>query len=623
MKGRIVSTAAELTVLRQPAVAPATALADYIAALARCTLAEKEKVSLRLFERWGTSLAQPQDLSQGEALIARFSDDIEHGRIAGKRGKYRSMMRQAPGAIYALHNRAVTKGEAGFHRALLPRKTVQRLSRLAGLTPATQTALAWFLEKGMMPAGKGKAAKPLTAKSRRSSYYAALQLLEALHLAGLELVTRELVPELSPDDPNFKTMSRILHTASAVYRACVGRGLLTVNPLTDVGHSIFDNDAVRDFLAPAELAKLLDLGTVDLKNARQVTDRLVCLLYVDSAVRRDELAGVTLADVRERDDGYQIVLQPEVQKMQGKAVAILDLLYAQTNQLLGHYLRHYRGKKEGALILNTEGRNAKGAWLAKAVKRETSRLGIRTYYDNIPSPHCLRRTFATCNCKPLGLCMDVSEIAVRLRIDVKIAHRHYIQQNPLLSEMKTKVYRQAAAPDPLAEAGQLVEGLARLGFPAAVLKPVCLELERRKAKLVAAPVPHVEWVDESAVLARLRQRWNTTPNTRKLRAVFAAQGYTDRGLAHGRIRYRLDAVDKLLTEYSPAHLFAEFVPSAKLKAALLDFVTLQVGGIVLLRNADISSFMQRIHACRGNAQATVGHQQASRPRHQNQASWSA
>lgn len=593
MKGSVTNIAAGAAVLRQPSVASTVTAAAYVAVLKLHVRSSKEKISAYLFERWMAAQSQPPDMTRGEGIIERFADDLRSGRVAGSGRSYRYMFKQAPSDVSALHNRAVAANVDGFRRALMPQMSYRHLSRLARLTEVTQIALAWFLEKGARPSAKPNgSSKPLTAATRNGATYAAIRLLEMLKLSGLEQVSRELVPEPSSDEPSYKTMTRLLHAVSTVYRACVGKGLLTSNPLSHVSHQIFDGQ--RDFLTPAMLEKLRDLSAVDLKNARQVTDRLVCLLYVDSAVRKKELAGVRLDDVRQIDDGYQIVLRPDVQKMQGKPAATIGLLYPETNKLLGIFLRQYRGTRPGGLILNWAGGDARGEWLAKAVQREARRISLVSYYRKTLSPHTLRRTFATCNCKPLGLAMDISEVATRLRISIEIAYAHYVVQNPLLSEEKTREYRKKVGEDPLAAAAGSLEQLVKLGFPSATLKPVRLELERRKTKFVAATCQQHEWIDEDEVYARIRQRWCIEPNPRKLRPVFASQGCTDRGLARGKIRYRLDAVEKFLNEYTPARLLAPALSPSGLTAALTDFVTLQIGGIVLVRNVDVSTFMQAV-----------------------------
>lgn len=593
MKGRVTNIATGTALLRQPSVDSTVTATEYVASLKLCVRSSKEKISVALFERWLTTKSPTPDLTRGEEMIERFAENLRSGRLTDRGRSYSYMFKQAPSDVFALHNRAVVANADRFRRALLPQKSYRHLSRFSRLTDKTKEALTWFLEKGARPPTKPNGSpKPLTAATRNGAAYAALQLLELLNLSGLELVTHELVPEPSSDETSYRSMTRLLHAVSTVYRSCVGRGLLPSNPLSHVSHQIFDGR--RDFLTPAMLEKLRDLSSVDLKNCRQVTDRLVCLLYLDSAVRQKELAGVRLDDVRQVDDGYQIVLRPDVQKMQGKPAAVIGLLYPETNRLLGLFLRQYRGTRPGGLISNWAGGDAQGEWLAKAVQREAKRIGLRSYYGEVPSPHDLRRSFATCNSKPLGLGMDIGEIATRLRISIEIAHAHYVVQNPLLSEEKTRAYRKKADENPLAVAADCIEKLAKLGFPATTLKQVRIELERRKSKFIATPGPQQDWIDEDAVFQLIRQRWNVEPNPRKLRPVFARQGCTDRGLARGKIRYRLDAVEKFLNEYAPAHLFAPALSPARLRTVLTDFVTLQVGAIVLIRNVDVSQLMQKI-----------------------------
>jgi integrase len=597
MKGRVVNIAAELAVLQQPSAGPAVTADIYTSTLKRHIASSKEKISLALFERWLRKQKPAPDPRRGECLLERFADDLSSGRFAGKRGRYSYMMKQAPSDIYTLHNRAALNKDAEVQRPLITRAAYRHLCRFTRLTADTQAALCWFAEKGVRPAAKTNgSSKPLTAATRRAALYAALQLLDMLKLSGLEQVTPEVLPDPSPDDRDYKTVTRLLHGASTVFRACAAKGLLASDPLANVSHAIFEG--CRDFLTPDMMAKLRDLSTVDRKDARQVTDRLVSLLYLDSAVRQKELAGVRMEDVRQVDGGYQIVLRGEVQKMQGKPTVAIDLLYPETNELLGLYLRQVRGGASGSLILNTSGDDARGEWLAQCVQREGRRLELKTYHGKLPSPHALRRTFATCNAKPLGLGMDIAEIAARLRIDIQIANKHYVVQNPLLSEAKARAYRKKASEDPTVVAAECIAQLQKLGFPAATLKPLRLELARMKEALVVKEPPSKEWVEEGEVLDALRQRWGIRLHVRKLRALFRQHGYTDRGLAHGRIRYRRDAVEQMLTAYAPVTPFMGMASKSMFRTSLGAFVTMKIGGAVLLKAGDVTRFVQMLRADR-------------------------
>ena len=95
---------------------------------------------------------------------------------------------------------------------------------------------------------------------------------------------------------------------------------------------------------------------------------------------------------------------------------------------------------------------------------------------------------------------------------------------------------------------------------------------------------------------RLAGQWKVRPHFRKLRAFIAEQGFTNRGLERGRIRYRLDAVDRLLSGYVPIENFASLVPSADVNATLLNFVTLKIGNIVLISKDDTLGFLQALQS---------------------------
>lgn len=599
MKAIMTSAAADCAILQQPTLAADMTLADYLARLGKHVLTSKERISLTLFTRWLTATPAPAVvLAQGEAVVDCFASDLESGRMTGRRGRYRAMRQQAVADIFSVHNRACAAAEPGFLRPLLTRKTYRHLQRYARLTPLSQQAMIWFQEKGVSPPGKhGRAARPLTVATRKSSTYTALLLLEQLGLDGFEKLTPELVPEPSADDPEYKAKCRLLHAASTFYKACHAKGLLPANPLANVSHAVFANDAERDFIGPEVYEKLRDLSTVDRKDGHQVLGRLTVLLYADLAVRRNELAGVQLFDVKPDGGGYEVTLRSAVQKMQDKPPAVLGILFPETNELLDLYLRRFRGNTPGGLLLNSKGGDATGNWLARVVATECDRIGVRTYMDRTPSPHALRRGFATCNSAPLGLAMSTAEVASRLRSSIEVVYQHYVVQNPLMAKMKTRAYRKQTQTNPNEEARKHIEALAMLKFPEAILKPLRLELERRTVKLDCRVPETATWMDGADVLQRLREKWKVNVCDRKLRSFFRAQHLTDNAGPCGAIRYREDAVDRFLHEHVPADDVMRLMPvvgRSQARSVLARFVTLRIGRVVLLRTADSLRLMQEL-----------------------------
>ncbi len=53
---------------------------------------------------------------------------------------------------------------------------------------------------------------------------------------------------------------------------------------------------------------------------------------------------------------------------------------------------------------------------------ECERIGVVTYLKKTPSPHALRRGFATCNSAPLGLGMTPGEVASQLRSSLDVVN---------------------------------------------------------------------------------------------------------------------------------------------------------------------------------------------------------
>ncbi len=236
--------------------------------------------------------------------------------------------------------------------------------------------------------------KPLTTATRVKSTYAAILLLDELGKSGLEQIKESDLPEMSPDDPDYRRQSELRHKVATMYRCCVAKKLLPDNPLVHATNETFTRQARRDFIAPDQVTRLLDLSTVDRTSFAQVTDRLVMLMYLDLGLRKNELAAVRCEDVRENAPGkYRVTLDSKAQKMGNKPNVVIDVLYGQTAELLPVFV-HLRGPKSGALFLNSNGEPATGDVLYECVRRESQRLNIKTYFGAVPSCHTLRRTLA-------------------------------------------------------------------------------------------------------------------------------------------------------------------------------------------------------------------------------------
>lgn len=589
MIGKIAYPVALHQELTKPAVLGSATWADYGRALHGVATGAKERVALNVWVRWlsATNRAESASVEFDERTLESFSSDLARGVLRRENGKpyKRGIIKQAPSCIRVLHHRLCDQGNPLVVRRLLPQRVAGRMMAFAQLTEKTRTALSWFEQHGVTQ-GKGprKSPKHLQTATRKSGVYDAVQFLKLLGKTGLEDVRKEDVPDLVLEAADFKRNVRMRHSVETVYRACMGRGLLEHNPLEGVSTATFNKEALRDFLPPDELARIRDLNSLDRSNERCTIERLVILLYVDLALRKNELAGVRVEDVRLLGPGkYQIHLPGKAQKMGDKSTVAMDVLYPETAQLLSAHLR-VRGREPGTLILTPRGKQATGEYLYNCVRREARRLKLRTYHGRSPSCHALRRTFASCNSGSLGLRLDPHEMAERMRCGIDVCYEHYVQANPLLRSMRADQHRRLLVSDPFNDARTHLEGLRTLGITAGALEQVEQEVQQRFAP---RPAPGMAaWMEEEEVLARLSARWDLQQSHRTLRPYFRQIGAIDHHGPRGSVRYRQDVVDELLQHEPLDNLAGGAVTRRRRQTIAQQFFTLRLGQTVLVRSVD-------------------------------------
>lgn len=613
MRREMRSSLQDLDQLSRPALAEGTTVGIYVEVLREAAGARRnDGVGLRLFERWARArFGGREPFPMCEFLLEQFREELRDGKIRRRGGKkYHHMAREAPARVFHLHNLAAEHSPVILRPLLNPLK-VRKLRRFARLSPTTHKALAWFEREGLRtpPAG-GNGRQVMSEATRTGSTRSALKLLDLTSKKGLELVTEVDIARITPPadaaDPTYRRVARMLHAVSAVYRACVREGLLACNPLANVDNRIFAAYAERNFLPPSEVARIRDLATVDLEDSRQVTDRLVTLLFLDLAVRRNELAAVDLDDLRRTPDGhFQIILAPEAQKMAGKPRAVLDVLYPETERLISIYLDTVRSNgRPGRLILDPSGNGASGQALAAAVAREARRLRLKCYYnDKPPSPHDLRRTFASCNAAPLGLGLNPHEIAERLRASIEVVYRHYVLENPLLREERANRYRarlensegqliknhDTAAPHPGA-GNRRPNPTEPISSP--VQEPEALGGERQHSP----ESPPREWVGEEEAMALIGGAWQHMPSVRTLRAFLTERGALRRMGAHGHVHYDVVHIKELVGAYDPIEDYAGpgALRSRQLRRLLGDCTLVRVGNVHLIGQHDLRRLLKDI-----------------------------
>ena len=596
---------ADAELIGTPAVAPGTTGAGYIAALRTATVDNKQPDSINVFERWiARRFNLTADLAMDETLLDRFRQEIRSGKFRNQSGqRYVSLAQQAPTDIRTLHNKSV--GEVVL-RKLVDTRQYARLKFIASLTPVTRKALAWFHTSATRHTRNGKP-QLMTQATRDGALGDMLDLLGRVQAMGIEQITpehvRQFLPEPDDDDPLYRRAARLLHGASTLVRACVRQGLLKANPLGDCDSSTFAGQAQRDFLPPGEFDRVRDLSTVAMDDAQQVRDRLVLLLLVDTALRRNELAAVETANVRSVDDSYQITLRPEGQKMRGKAAAYLGVLYPETAQLLGHYLQKFRTKLGGTrLIVDQKGRDASGGAIYAAVVREGERLSLKTHYgQGRPGPHDLRRTFATLNAAPLGLRLTAAELADRMRASFDVVNTHYVLRNPLRSAMVDTEYRGRLAVDPVRAAETYIKGLERLGVEQETLQIVRQRVEAlfKQPEGKTEPEIPVEWMAKADAIALLHREWGLVPPARTMREFFLGRTRTCRMGAKGAMHVDGEFVRGLVAEYVPMTGLVKDVGCVP-HGVVTRFCTMRVGRLVLVKRMDVADLLK---AMAGTSQA--------------------
>jgi len=611
MKGKIKYALRDADLLSRPAVQEATSASAYIqelrASIPKCHSRDNCKltVSLRIFERWmeqnGIAGAQVD-----EKTIENFRTDIVNSKLRATSGrKYGSMSRQAPCCVVALHNAAAI-GSQMIRRVLIDARVFPRIKAFRLLTSTTQAALGWFEISGLRAKRKGNASRRLmTEATRQKAIYAAMQFLRKVNKNGLEQVTPEdinrITPVADPDDVEYRRVSRMLHDVFALYRSCFEHGDLPSNPLTGlVDHNTFNAHAVREFIPPSDVDKLRDISTLDRNNIQLVIDRLIVLVLIDTALRRNELASINLSQVRkDTDGGYEIILESQNQKMRDKPGIMIPILYPETNKLLGIYLEQIRPRYGGnAFIIDTKGMSASGQAIAHAVNREAERLDLRCYYSKKrPSPHDLRRTFATINSSPLGMGIEANDLAARMRDGMEIVYRHYVQNNPLITGMKAEKYRQRAAgivtaDKPISEQNN---------FIARVKKDVMLTEQASATE--SSDNTTREWIPEVDALKLLQAKWHGLPTIRRLREYLRVQGALQRGGLKGKVLYDAGTIRQLCDEYVAVNdLFgAEYTRNRPLRELVIQHTHScpDFGAFRIVKKIDAMEIMKTAMGSRG------------------------
>lgn len=601
--------------LKEPLVQPGVSWEIYLSILGAEAIKHHRQFGLAV-EQLSKWVQEDYDLSVPAAINEEYLEilraRLKQGEKLGLRGKplTRSTVRKTFTDIRLLHNwvQAADQKPRKLLRPLADGRLISRFMFFNSLTEQTQKAIITFEQSATkLPYDR----QLMTGQTRKGAIDSALLVLRRLEVEGLEQITPAHINALTADpdanNPEYRQISRSLHNASCLFRFCVRKGLLPDNPLTKVDNSSFANYAIRDFLPPDQLETLLDIhgtkgGTkVDLNDELSVRDRLIALMLVDLALRRSELASLSWGNVQHNreGDGCQIRLAPENQKMATKTAAVLPILYPATQELLERYAQ-IKGVKIGQrsdtpLIIDKRRRLASSGTIGSIVRQLAQKLGLRTYHQSVPSCHDLRRTFATCNVKPLGLELDLQELSERLRAGINVVHQHYILQNPLLQEAKAKKYRDKLVPKDVDEESlEMVEKLESLDpSNRDMLKQFRDAVARRvSAKQEARTMGHIpSWIDESEAMSILHHSWNNVPRIRCLREYFASRNASKRSGSHGVIYYDAVEVKELASRYEPISDHIENI-TRPIRSIATGFDLIPLGRVKLIRREQTGTFLK-------------------------------
>jgi site-specific recombinase XerD len=384
------------------------------------------------------------------------------------------------GRNYSVHSRKkiarVTRrivNEYFLPRGIVQRKVLtkivrKRYERLLALTKKSQDAVIWFEQNGKQvrampvliqnPDGSTSHEmiktvhriknKNLLPVSKSGKIEHALRFLEIVKKNGFEFVINDDVKKLEQycEERGIAQKEDYLAHVATFFINIHSQGFIKDNPFSAVSLKMNGGAIRKDFISTEGMEKFRDLSSVDFKDKIDVRDRLIIMLAYDLALRLNELLSIDVTDVKKDADGeWHVVLKSDIQKGQGKDEEIMYFFFNETKELLEAYLTEIRKKFSPAtnhLIVSNQGGALCSQHCRVRFKDICARMGIKTFYVNIPSPHVLRHSFATINIEPLGLSLPLYEMAQRLRhARVETTRKHYIHSNPYLQKLKHSVYR--------------------------------------------------------------------------------------------------------------------------------------------------------------------------------------
>ncbi len=410
---------------------------------------------IRSFEHF-LEFSQEKNVVPDELLLEEFRTSPEKGFVK-KDGSLYSMttLNGAIDIIRRLLNDYFYPH--GFiQRPVLTKKAYLKYRRFLDLTKLTQRLIVTFEEDGRCLFSRRKyAVDPKTGreisliqferKSKKLSDYnrkvyieKILTLLNVLGVRGVEVLKEadlERILNLYRKKNREDTARAYLAALYSLAGNGLALGLLKENPFDRFPLERRKPKSRNDFVLPDQMAKLLDLNSLDWDDPDAVRSRSITSLLYDTGLRVSSLTQLEIEDVREFSDGrFQITVKGIYLKGE-KEDKSLYLLFQETLTLLKFWLQVVRPKFNPSttrLFVSKQGRSLTKTGIRNIVRASSKELGIRTVKGRIPSPHTLRHTLATLNTEPYGKSVPPRLMQQRLiHMDIETFYRNYIHHNPL------------------------------------------------------------------------------------------------------------------------------------------------------------------------------------------------
>lgn len=338
----------------------------------------------------------------------------------------------------------------------------RRYERFFKLTKLSQDAVIWFEENGrivkampvLVSSNDKKDGEMLIKMIHRvtdkklltNTNYTKIQLsllfLRVIGKNGFEKVGAKDVRKFEDycDERQLKKKADYLADVATFFANIHSKGFIKSNPFAHMSLKKNGTCARRDFIPKEGIDKLLDLSTVNTRDKQEIRNRAIALICYDTALRINEALSLKCSDIRKDADGEMyVLLRSEAQKGSNKPEETMYFFFDQTKQILNEYLKvrdEFIPKTEH-LFISRYGTPICHPHCRILFKKHCEKLGIRTFYNNSPSPHHARHSFGTLNISPLGLALGLYEIVERFRhTKPEIAKRHYIHNNPYLVKEK-------------------------------------------------------------------------------------------------------------------------------------------------------------------------------------------